>query len=48
MRQYEKAESIRPAGNDDAILRWNTCARLLDEQPSLMPAHRELVEPQLE
>ncbi len=29
MSCYEKAESIRPAGNDSAILRWNTCARLL-------------------
>jgi len=26
---YEKAEAIRPAGNDEALLRWNTCARLL-------------------
>ena len=26
---YEKAEAIRPAGNDDAILRWNTCARMI-------------------
>src|SRR4030095_857828 len=24
---YEQAEAIRPQGNDDAILRWNTCAR---------------------
>jgi tetratricopeptide (TPR) repeat protein len=29
MRSYEQAEKIRPAGNDDAILRWNRCARLL-------------------
>lgn len=29
MRYYEQAEKIRPAGNDDAILRWNRCARLL-------------------
>ena len=29
MRWYEKAEAIRPAGNDEAILRWNTCVRLL-------------------
>jgi tetratricopeptide (TPR) repeat protein len=28
MAYYERAEAIRPAGNDDAILRWNTCARL--------------------
>ena len=29
MRWYEKAESMRPSGNDEAILRWNTCARTL-------------------
>ena len=29
MRWYEKAEAMRPAGNDEAILRWNTCARML-------------------
>ncbi len=29
MHSYEEAERIRPAGNDDAILRWNRCARLL-------------------
>ena len=29
MRWYERAEGMRPAGNDEAILRWNTCARLL-------------------
>lgn len=29
MRCYEEAEQIRPNGNDDAILRWNRCARLL-------------------
>ncbi len=28
MEYYEKAERLRPAGNDDAILRWNTCVRL--------------------
>ena len=27
MEYYERAETIRPAGNDNAILRWNTCAR---------------------
>ena len=29
MAEYEKAEAMRPAGNDEAILRWNTCVRLL-------------------
>jgi hypothetical protein len=27
MRLYEKAELLRPSGNDEAVLRWNTCAR---------------------
>ncbi len=29
MRWYEKAEKMRPAGNDESILRWNTCTRML-------------------
>jgi hypothetical protein len=29
MHSYEQAERIRPTGNDDALLRWNRCARLL-------------------
>ena len=29
MRCYEEAEKIRPTGNDDPILRWNRCARLI-------------------
>src|SRR5919205_943405 len=30
MEHYERAEHLRPAGNDEAILRWNTCARILE------------------
>lgn len=29
MNWFEKAEAIRPAGNDDVILRWNGCARII-------------------
>jgi hypothetical protein len=29
MEWFEKAEAIRPHGNDDAILRWNGCARVI-------------------
>ena len=29
MNWYEKAEALRPAGNDDALLRWNACARII-------------------
>ncbi len=34
---YTEAESIRPPGNDDALLRWNTCARALNANPELRP-----------
>lgn len=37
MTFYERAEQLRPTGNDDAILRWNTCARLLNESPHVVP-----------
>jgi hypothetical protein len=46
MNSYEKAEAIRPPGNDDSILRWNTCARFLNRHPHLAPspeAHLELL-----
>jgi hypothetical protein len=29
MEYYAQAEPLRPAGNDDSILRWNTCARVI-------------------
>jgi hypothetical protein len=29
MDWFEKAEAIRPEDNDDAILRWNGCARVI-------------------
>jgi hypothetical protein len=29
MDWYEKAEALASPGNDDALLRWNTCARLI-------------------
>jgi hypothetical protein len=33
MDAFESAERVRPAGNDAALLRWNTCARLLAKLP---------------
>jgi hypothetical protein len=41
MRHFERAESLRPAGNDDALLRWNTCARFLTRHPELRSANDE-------
>ena len=29
MECFQTAEKMRPAGNDDAILRWNGCARII-------------------
>ncbi len=31
MRCYDKAEAIHPPGNAEAILRWNTCARIINQ-----------------
>lgn len=38
MECYEKAEDLRPPGNDDAVLRWNACARLLMRDHAESPA----------
>src|ERR1700736_3662222 len=47
MSFYEQAEAIRPPGNDDARLRWNTCARLTMRDRRLVPATVERGEPLL-
>jgi hypothetical protein len=38
MAAYERAEALRPTGNEESLLRWNTCARMLAAHPEL--AHR--------
>src|SRR5215216_1940287 len=41
MDWFEQAEAIRPQANDDAILRWNGCARVINRnnlQPHVMSA----------
>ncbi|MBV8895782.1 MAG: hypothetical protein JO051_04670 [Acidobacteriaceae bacterium] len=45
MNWYEKAEAQKPTGNDDAILRWNTCARTLMRHKELRPQPEERLEP---
>ena len=47
MACYERAEAVRPAGNDDALLRWNACARLIMRDHRLVPAEEERAEPLL-
>ena len=48
MEHYERAEALRPSGNDEAILRWNTCARVLASDDHLRPRPVEQYEPVLE
>jgi hypothetical protein len=45
MDWYEKAEARRPAGNDEAILRWNTCARILARDEHVRPRAEETLTP---
>ena len=47
MSWYEKAEALRPAKNDDALLHWNTCARLIMVN-QLVPRSEEKIELSLE
>ena len=37
MTHYERAIDLKPLGNDDAVLRWNTCARVLNAHPEIAP-----------
>lgn len=48
MEWYEKAERLRVAGNDEAILRWNTCARILNRSDHVRPAAEQSYEPSFE
>ena len=32
MEWYEKAQALHPEGNDDAILRWNSCVRTIRDE----------------
>jgi hypothetical protein len=37
MGHYERAMNFARSGNDDAILRWNTCARVIMQNPDIRP-----------
>jgi len=37
MDYYERAMNFAAPGNDDAILRWNTCARIIMQNPDIKP-----------
>ena len=41
MHNFALAEAMSPAGNDDAILRWNTCARIVKRNHEIRPRAEE-------
>jgi hypothetical protein len=41
MQHFERAETLRQHGNDDARLRWNACVRFIQRHPQLRPAAEE-------
>ena len=47
MEAFEQAASVRPDGNDDAILRWNACVRTIDRY-KLSARGKEYIEHPLE
>lgn len=48
MAFYEQARELAPSDNDDPILRWNTCARLIDRNPHVRKAPEDPRELMLE
>jgi hypothetical protein len=48
MTWFERAEAMRPSGNDDALLRWNTCARIIERNKLVPRDEEERIEPPLE
>src|SRR5947207_1980188 len=38
LAHFEAAEAVRPAANDDALLRWNSCARMIAAHADVAPA----------
>ena len=45
MQLFERAEAVKPADNDDALLRWNSCARLFARHPELAVVDEERTMP---
>ena len=45
---YDKAISLQQQGNDEAILRWNTCARIINRNSSVRPEPLQRAEEMLE
>jgi hypothetical protein len=48
MNLYETALTSCSPGNQDALLRWNTCARIIMQHPEVVPAEADAGEQMLE
>jgi hypothetical protein len=44
MDYFEKAQALAAVGNYEAVLRWNTCARILNANPQLGPEIDDRIE----
>jgi hypothetical protein len=45
---YRHAIDLHPEGNEEAILRWNTCVRIMERDPKLEEAPEDTFQPLLE
>ena len=41
MELFERSMTLRPPDNDDAVLRWNACARTLNRHPEMHASSEE-------
>ncbi len=48
MTLFESAAAVAPSGDDGAILRWNTCARILNASPDIRAGSDDPVPSMLE
>ena len=48
MEWFDKADRLHPEGNSDAVLRWNTCVRLLEQHDHVRPGADDATQSLLE
>lgn len=47
MDSYDKAAAVASVGNEDAVLRWNACARVINRNPDVVPEPESVGVPHL-
>jgi hypothetical protein len=48
LEEYDRAAKLSPGGNDEALLRWNACVRLIQSEPRIRPEAADAFRPLLE